>query len=164
MKRFFLLISFLYFFLGYTAAQDEPLRIETGHPDLLVKVKRCQAAGDRLVLDLLIKNLCCETSLRFGGGNAFEYGGSIAYDDEGNKYTGMDMLVNWGTDEPGHIARVNLPENVPLKFRVTLKGFDKNATFLSKVNLYCSSKELGIKWGEYYIELFNVPVSREGDW
>lgn len=163
MKRFLFLFSFMC--LVFTAyAQDEPLRIETGHPDLLVKVTRCQASGDRLVMDLLVKNLCCETRLTFGGGNCFEYGGSTAFDDEGNKYTGMDFMVNWGKEQPGHIAKTILPENVPLKFRVTVTGLDKNAVSLTKVNLYCSSKELGMQWDNYYIELFNVPISRQGDW
>ncbi len=164
MKKLFVCLSLLFLFIGALKAQDEPLRIETGHPDLLVKVTRCQAASDRLVLDMLVKVVSCETILTFGGGNSFAYGVSEAFDDEGNKYTGLDFLVNWGKDAPGQIAKTTLPENVPLKFRVTLNGVDTNASVLTKVNLWCGCKDLGINWGEYYIELFNVPISRQSEW
>lgn len=164
MKRLLWRMALLWVMIGSTLAQDGPLRIETGHPDLMVKVTRCQAAGDKLVMDLLIKCTNGDVNLRIGGGNCFEYGGSIAYDDEGNRYTGLNYMVSLGKDQPSQIIRTDLPENVPLKFRLTLKGFDANASKLTKVVLNCSSRELELRWRESSIDFYNVPVSRQGDW
>ena len=85
-KVLFLLMVMIAFGFQSVHAQDTPIKIVTGHPDLKVKVKRCAASGKTIILDLVFSNEGARDVESFAllGSPAWNRG--EAYDDEGNIY------------------------------------------------------------------------------
>ena len=90
MKRILLFIMAIFAF-GFqnVNAQDAPIKIVTGHPDLKVKVNRCEASGNIVIIDLTFTNL----NEKDGEGNTGPtmYNGKtyepLAFDNQGNKFS-----------------------------------------------------------------------------
>ena len=58
MKKILLVLTAMFAFgLQNTDAQDAPIKIVTGHPDLKVKVNRCEASGNLVIIDLTFTNI-----------------------------------------------------------------------------------------------------------
>lgn len=144
------------------AQSESGLKIVTGHPDLKMEVKRCEVSGTTCVLDLVIINYAADAKIYFYGGNK----GTKIYDDEGNIYTGGSVEIQpagatYSTSYGYNPSDFVYPTEVPVKFRITIKGVSNAATEFKRVNLKAHSYIHSIE--ENPIMLYNVPISREGD-
>lgn len=124
-------------------------------PDLDIQVKRCVAVAGTVTIDLVLTNYGKDTELILSGG----LGGSEAFDDEGNSYSGgafgagsVDVGVNSGK------KTLSLPYDVPIKARIVIEGIPESAQILKRINLKAYSKELGIRW-EKNIIFHNIPIN-----
>lgn len=138
------------------------LKIVTGHPDLKIKVSRCEASGTTCVLDLLVTNYAADANIRFSGGKL----GTKVYDDEGNVYTNLNVEIQpAGAVESSCYSFSNYdviyPTELPVKFRIIIKDVANAAKELKRISLKTYSATHSID--ENPIMLYNIPISREGD-
>ncbi|MCH5331678.1 MAG: hypothetical protein J1E33_04650 [Alistipes sp.] len=166
MKRIFIFIAMLLGLSTTGIAQTNSFRIVTSHPDLKIKVQRCEASGSTCIIDLILENI---------GGSDVTIGflckKTVAYDDEANNYEGLVSLN--GKPPRNTYYRTLLPVNVPIKARVQIEGLSTAATMFRRIdlNFYCDDWLIGngdIGWSmmrkyEKFAKLMNVPISREGD-
>lgn len=165
-KVLFLLMAMFAFGFQSVNAQDEPIKIVTGHPDLKVKVKRCAASGKTIVLDLVVSNEGARDVERFAllGCPAWERG--EAYDDEGNIYNepngGRILLkvTNGASYEP-YTNEFRLLSGIPMRVSVRIEDFSTSATSIAFLKLGVDCDELGLGDHNKSITFRNIPISRD---
>jgi len=157
MKKILLIIVALFAFsLLNVSAQDKPIKIVTGNPDLKVQVKRCVASGEQVFIDITIMDevddvkagLLCD-------------GWTEVQDSEGNTYNSYPKLFarigsngNY-TPYPGDI---NLVSEVPSKVSFKLVGVPETAEYLPVMKIRLDSKKYG---APNYITIKNIPITRD---
>lgn len=152
----------------FASAQNGGFKIITGHPDLKIKVLRCEASGSICVIDLLLQNIGGSDIKEFiiGGGHPYGFVESKAYDDEGNIYCGdvygtREISVGTASELTTHNYCYSLPSGVPVKARIQLIDVPEGATSFPRIEL--NTKCSPWQWFGHTIKFFNVPISREGD-
>lgn len=162
MKKKFSFVAILFALLMVTAnvaAQTNPIKIITQHPDLSVKVKRCAASGNIVIIDLTVTNLSTnDIEIRLCSG----WSRSTAYDDEGNIYNGNNLMGKVANQtEYGYHDFCNrkLISNVPTKVSIRITGVPTSAQMIALLELetYCRAFGLDGKM----IQIRNVPISRD---
>lgn len=146
---------------GESSFAEEAFRIVTNHPDFKIKVLRCEASGSTCVIDMVFENIGSQdVEIAIDGGYA---GGSVAYDDEGNRYDNSNLeaaIANKSLSVYGSSSA--LPAGIPLKVRVQIKGIPVSVRMFRRIDLgvTCDSWHFD---RDNQVKLFNVPISREGD-
>lgn len=167
MNRILLLFATLFVFgLQAISAQDDPLTIETGHPDLSVKIKRCVASGKTIIIDAILKNMGdSEKNIEIWTmqtGNMEPH--SSAYDDEGNTCqpckNGKNIWVAVGripSDGDWKTGSFKLIPNIPTKVSFKIVGMPNSAQYLSLFDFDVR--------GDYNLDervkMTNIPISRD---
>lgn len=147
-------------------AQTSGLKITTGHPDIKVKIQRCEASGSTCVIDFIIQN-AGSSDIDFGlvGGNGYVAGsGTKVYDDEGNMYGRDAVYVGFGSNLTRNLDPQTLPAGIPRKARIQIEGVATAATNFLRIDLRANSNSLRWRFdADHKILLENVPITREGD-
>ena len=145
-------------------AQDNPIKIVTGHPDFQIQIKRCAASGKNVVLDMVFKN---EGAVDTGDLNIYvdSYGWPhddwdiTVYDDEGNLYRqgARVKFANYGY-QPMVKGGIELVAGVPVKVSIKIPNVAETATSFAKITFLVENKLWGI--GDKPVEIRNVPITR----
>ena len=147
-KVLFLLMAMFAFGFQSVNAQDNPMSVSTGNPDVKVKVLRCVASGDNVYIDMTITNMTGEDFEVYAvaKGNGCN---TIIYDDEGNEYDSERVKIRFGTDEyeTGHLYK-NIIADVPMKFQKT--------QYFSVVRPFMECGKVPFK-----IQIKNLPITRD---
>lgn len=134
------------------------LKIVTNHPDLEIKLKRCQVSGKTCVIDFVMTNYGNDTKIDLYGSSSSD--NSTAFDDEGNEYefavqaTNSGLTYNWINPE--------ILTDVPIKCRIQIEGVASSATMFKRIMLAARCDALGL-YSSKPIMFYNVPITREGD-
>lgn len=147
------------------SAQSSGLKVVTGNPDFKVKIKRCEASGKTVVIDMVLENINPkDANISFNPGYHI-----FAYDDEGNKYggNGSGKILFTVAGENTLYSNINLPSDVPLKARLQLEGIPESVQMFKRLDitwvcrLYGGTDWLGDN--AKAIKISNLPIYREGD-
>lgn len=138
-------------------APVEGTKIVTHHPDLKIKLKRCEVNGKTCVIDLIMTNYGADTEIYlYGSGNTDE---SFANDDEANRYR-FSVQVTGG--RLNSYASIDLLNDVPIKARLQIEGVSSSATMFKRIHLATQCESFGLYISKP-ITFYNIPISREGD-
>lgn len=156
-KKLYLIWAFILMGGVYTLAQTTGMKIGAVHPDLKMKITRCEAAGRTVILDFVFENVGGnDVKLRVWGGSR-----SVAYDDEGNVYNGNMFRVKFGNSELANWDILStLPSGVPLKGRLQIESVPESTALFRRIDLQVASDGWNL---DKQIKISNVPISREGD-
>lgn len=161
MKKILLLLMAMFVFaLKNVSAQDAPIKIATGHPDLKVKINRCEASGNLVIIDLTFTNL----NERDAEGNTgpCTYNGKtyepVAFDNQGNKFSIKFKVSN--QNDYSVWATVPLLSEIPAKVSLRIEGVPESSEFFSRLNLNFYSKALGLDKTNI-IQIKNIPITRD---
>ena len=173
MKRFFksclLAIMLLSLSVGMAQAAErndgssvqqrsQGMRVVTNHPDLEIKIKRCQVNGKTCVIDFIMTNYGNDTRINFWGSNSSD--NSTAFDDEGNEYRIAVQATN--SSLTYYAVGVDILTDVPIKCRIQIEGVASSATVFKRIKLVALCDALGLERHKP-IMFYNVPITREGD-
>lgn len=153
---------------GVVEETQDGVKIASCHPDIKVKIKRCEASNKTCIVDLIITNVNDNDISEFGFAGGTLRGGyfppiSVAYDDEGNQITNNNFLTGVaGKPVETGGSFTALPSNVPVKLRIQLEGIPESATKLTRIDLSCICGQINVKLDKPII-LKNVPITRDGD-
>ena len=128
-------------------APVEGTKIVTHHPDLKIKLRRCEVNGKTCVIDLIMENLGSDTE-------------SFANDDEANRYTFSVQVT--GRDLNYYSTKIELLNNVPIKARIQIEGVESAATMFKRIHLATRCESFGL-YTSKPITFYNIPISRDGD-
>ena len=168
-KLFSLVVLFVLLSNNNFGIFAQGMKIVSPHPDIKFKITRCGAAGNTVVIDFIIENINpIDVDLRLNSGHHRNLAGArtVAYDDEGNKFTGKrfkvqladSKLIDWGE------ANEILPSEIPLKGRFQIEGVPESATEFKRIDVDINSDALGIPMGtEKRLRITNLPINHEGD-
>lgn len=147
-----------------SSAQTPGVKIVSVHPDLKIKITKCEATAKTVIIDLVFENVGNnDVKLYLKPGSGINYTCSTAYDDEGNVHTSENFKVRLGssTSYGWDAASQTLPAGVPIKGRIQIEGVQESATIFKRIDLWMSSDEWGFR--NKVAKITNVPISREGD-
>lgn len=139
-------------------APVEGTKVVTNHPDLKIKIKRCEVSGKTCVIDLIVTNYGNDTEIRFyskGVSNVTK-----AFDDEGNQYRIAIGISGYTPDY--YSASSVFPTEVPLKCRLQIEGIPASATMIKRIYLHLDCEQMSLN-GDKPVLFYNIPISREGD-
>lgn len=169
MKKVILLMMAMFAFgLQNVSAQDAPMKIVTGDPDLKVKVTGCSANGESVFIDLILINMSEKDVGSSIMGSTFDGDRQYteAFDDQGNRYFRnsiyKDVISFKVANQNSYIPNVSdfpLPSEVPVKLRIRIEDFSEKAESITKFRLlmYCNALGLNAKNS---IVIRNIPISR----
>ena len=170
MKKILLLLMAMFAFgLQNASAQDAPLKIVTGNPDLKVKVTQCSANGENVFIDLIITNMSEKDAGSYIWAATFDGGSQYteAFDDQGNRYyregVYKDVVTFKVANQNSYIPDVSdlpLPSEVPVKLRIRIEGFSEKAESIAKFRLLLYCDALGLNANNSII-IRNIPISRD---
>ena len=156
-KKLFLFVVLMAMSGVYALAQTTGMKIGAIHPDLKVKMTRCEAAGRTVVIDLVFENVGGnDVDFRIWGGDNNR---SVAYDDEGNVFNNLRVKVGNSDMSTWYVKQI-LPAGVPLKGRIQIEGVPESSTVFRRIDLHVESEAWNL---DKKIKISNVPISREGD-
>lgn len=135
-------------------------KVVTNHPDLEIKIKRCQVSGNTCVIDFLMTNYGNDLNdmIIYGSWGSSN---STAFDDEANEYRFSVQVTNSGLDAY-HVYNISLLTDVPIKCRIQIEKVASAATVFKRIHLATHAPSLGLNEKKPII-FYNVPISREGD-
>ena len=133
------------------------LKIVTNHPDLEIKLKRCQVSGKTCVIDFIMTNYGNDTKIQLIGSQWSNE--STAFDDERNEYRFAVQATNSGL---GGDVMVDILTDVPIKCRIQIEGVASSASVFKRIKLSTDCRVLGLNQNKP-IMFYNVPITREGD-
>lgn len=139
-------------------APVEGTKIVTHHPDLKIKLRRCEVNGKTCVIDLIMENLGSDTEIYLHGSGSTEE--SFANDDEANRYTFSVQVT--GRDLNYYSTKIELLNNVPIKARIQIEGVESAATMFKRIHLATRCESFGL-YTSKPITFYNIPISRDGD-
>lgn len=153
------LILMLAFGWQIVNAQDAPIKIVTGHPDLKVKVNRCEASGNIVIIDLTFTNLNEKDAEGITGptmysGNVYE---PLAFDNQGNKYSIKFEVSN--QDNYSVSGIIPLFSEVPVKVSLRIEGVPESSEYIARLNLNFACKALGLETTNI-MQIRNIPITR----
>ena len=155
-KVLFLLMAMIALGFQSVNAQDAPMSVSTGNPDVKVKVKRCVASGENVYIDLTITNMTGEDFEVYAvaRGNGCN---TVIYDDEGNEYDSERVRIRFGTDEytTGHLYK-NIIADVPMKFTIMVSNVPQKTQYFSVVRPFMECAKVPFK-----IQIKNLPITRD---
>ena len=138
-------------------APVEGTKIVTHHPDLKIKLKRCEVNGKTCVIDLIMTNYGADTEISLCGSGYTDE--SFANDDEANRYRFSVQVTGGRLDS---YASIDLLNDVPIKARLQIEGVSSSATMFKRIHLATRCESFGL-YTSKPITFYNIPISREGD-
>lgn len=134
------------------------------NPDIEFKFKRCICTGSVAYIDLVITNYSGKTMTPYCGHLDRKYGPDMlvsrVYDDEGNEYVPTAKI---GDDY--HMFGVGfefqLPPEVPIKMRITIKDVDKYAAEFTMLTMGFANMDTGIPYDEGVLKVRHIPITRQ---
>jgi len=141
------------------------IKIVSGHPDLKVKVRRCEASGKTCIIDLTMTNMGVNDVYADISGTYYDYKSS-AIDDQGNIY---DMSIRLANEKQYHNNNEKIPlvSEVPMKVSIRLDNVPESSEIIAKMELAVQCDELGLQatqangWKRHYVVIRNIPISRD---
>lgn len=161
MKKILLLFMATFAF-GFQniSAQDAPIKITTGHPDLKVKINRCEASGKLVIIDLTFTNMNEQDAE--GNTGPCTYNGKtyepMAIDSQGNSFPIKFKVSN--QNDYSIWATVPLLSEIPAKVSLRTEGVPESSEFFSRLNLNFDCKTLGLDKTNI-IQIKNIPITRD---
>lgn len=153
------------FGLQNICAQDAPLRIVTNHPDFKIKILRCAASGNTVVINMVFLN---EGATDSGNvkiyvdqfGFPYDSWSLKAYDDEGNIYNRGARIQFANYQYAAMIeSGIELVAGVPTKVNIKLPNVSETASCFPKITFLVKNDLWGI--GDKPVEIRNVPITRD---
>lgn len=163
-KILLILMAMCAFGLHNVSAQDAPLKIETGHPDFKIQIKRCAASGNTVILDMIFKNEGVTDSGNIqiyvdSYGFPYDQWNLNAYDDEGNLYKKGARVKFANSQYRAMIdGGMELVSGVPVKVSIKIPNVEETATSFPKVTFLVVNDLWGI--GGKPVEIRNLPIIR----
>ena len=134
------------------------------NPDIEVKFKRCICTGTVAYIDLLMTNYSGETMTPYCGGLDKAYAPdhlfTRVYDDEGNEYI-PNVKIGNDYHQFGVGFTFQLPEEVPVKVRVTVKNVDKYATEFTLLTIGFANVGTNLSYDEGCLKIKKIPITRQ---
>lgn len=164
MKKILLILVAMFAFSFQSANAQDGIKIVTNHPDFKIKVKRCAASGKTVIIDLILTNNGTNDVENFQGkgggwGNPQD---PVAYDDEGNIYSGDKLMVKVANreiyDKYGS-GEFNIPVGVPIKYSIKLDGVSQSAERIARLKLVFYYGGWGLD-EKKPVRISNIPISR----
>lgn len=127
-------------------------KIVPPNPNIEIKVTRCMAFGNNVIIDFILTNYGSDASIEF-------MRGSVAYDDLGNQYP--NFYTGGGGDSEWN-QKMLYPTEIPVKCRMTIDNVKENASNFKRINLavYCPALKLNANTP---IMFYNMPITRRDD-
>ena len=160
MKKILLIMMAIFAFGLQNANAQDGIKIVTNHPDFKIKVNRCVASGNTVIIDLSFinqgSNDIDEVNV-FGG-----QGKSEAIDSDGNTYVGNNIKVKLSKENDYHnyLCPLSMPTDVPMKVSVKLDNVSKTAEAIARLKLIVKCRPWGLN-DDKPIRISNIPISRE---
>lgn len=159
-KILFVLMALFVLASQNVIAQDAPIKIATGHPDLKVKVNRCEASGNFVIIDMSFTNMNEQDAE--GNTGPCTYNGKtyepVAFDNQGNKFSIKFKVSN--QNDYSVWATVPLLSEIPAKVSLRIEGVPESSEFFSRLNLNFDCKTLGLDKTNI-IQIKNIPITRD---
>lgn len=172
MKKTILFLVLLILILPFNlSAQDEGLRIVSPHPDLKVKITRCEAVGDNICeIDITLENYADREVdfIVYGGNGSVPYSDiqnatcSEAYDSNGNAY--LEDKVKMKGTQHGYTSRSLSGKLGSMQYMVghfRIEDVPANVDSFRKVVFCLKSDFWDIGSGEKRINIYNLPIIRD---
>ena len=159
-KKFLSLILISILVCLSLSSYAQGLKVKSPYHDIKVKVTGCEESGNAVLVTLLLENT---------GNRDFDFsicGGydnySMAVDDEGNKFSGENILVKIGNGYYNQLFIMDkMISDFPLKVTMKIIGVPEHATSFSRINLWFNSNDIQVY--EQPIMISNLPINRDGD-
>ncbi len=162
MKKFlFLMVAMLAISIQGLQAQA-PLKIVTNHPDFKINVKRCAASGKTVIIDLILTNEGA-TDVEDIDCNGGCWGGTEAYDNDGNIYQGDAINVrvaNRTNYDCRDCGKFKIPVDVPMKFSVCIENVPVSTESIARLSLHFVCEKWGLDRNKL-VKISNIPISRD---
>lgn len=137
---------------------EQTLKISRLHPDLEIKVTRCQAVDNVVFLTITLKSTNADIDPRVD--IAPYHGKSKCIDDTGKEIHGNSIeIMASGDREYSSESIFTLVQDVKKKIDFKITGVSKSAESIARFDSWIRCQELGID--DQYITLKNVPISRD---
>ncbi|MBO7051549.1 MAG: hypothetical protein J6W24_02680 [Prevotella sp.] len=159
-------------YTDYSLGTSHPILIDSKHRDFNIKVKRCVASGDVLIIDLIMTNKSANDIIPFNvyggaGGNQ----STTIYDSEGNKYGGhyasnSNVKIKSGiksTYSSDDIGQRTLVSNIPTTVSLRVEGFSSSAESVKLIQLSVLADVWNLNWNtkrENCVSIRNIPITR----
>lgn len=148
-------------YAGTQQSDRGAIRIVTGHPDLKVKVRRCEASGNTLFIDLTLTNVgTSDVKAVVQGGVGRSDDHTEVVDDQGNIYKATKIKVANSNEYIYYQQEFSLITDVPVKLSVRVDGVPESSEAVARLLLNLWSMPLGLEYG-HTIQVRNIPISRE---
>lgn len=160
-KLFCLFVSLFTALPGFILAQEGQIYIESGHPDFDIKIKRCAAGGNTVIIDMVWSN---KGTVDVPTNILLYNNWAIVYDDEGNQYSQYNgysnnapLAVKYGKGQyTSYGVGFDMISGVPTKVSLRIIGVPTSIESIAKILLNVSGG-----WGLHKkVEIRNVPITR----
>lgn len=158
MKKILILLLAIYAFgLQNMNAQDAPIRIITGHPDIKLKVTRCIASDKTVIVDMILTNVSEFDINNFRiEGSAY---GTKVYDNLGNIYKN-NIGVRIGNQQYNKWYNIGkLISEVPTQISIMIENVTMQAEYLALIEPRVSAD--GYTFANNTFKIRNIPITRE---
>ena len=159
MKKFLLILVAIFAFNFQNVYAQDGLKIVTNHPDFKIKVKRCEASGKTVIVDLILINQGVNDVEKIEGYGVRYYDHSEAYDDEGNIYDNIQVKVSNKENYSWESGAFNIPTGVPMKYSVKIEGVPQSAESIARLKLLFLYNGWGLDVNKP-VKISNIPISR----
>lgn len=142
-------------------------KIDTQHPDLKITMKRCKAASNTCIIDLIIENVG-DSDINLGAANIFK---TVAYDDQANQYkmdkeNDSDKTFFYGIGDTSkswwQYDGMKLLQEVPVKARIRLERVPEDAEKIVRLVWPIGIPELGLN-SDKPVTFYNIPIERDSE-
>lgn len=119
--------------------------------NFLFEINECKISGEEVTCSMFITNLSNDRNLGIYADSFFD-GRSVMYDDRGNLYVARHVqLANIGGSSGVELLLIS---GVPTRATLSFKGFSKEASLISLLEVKCKSEE------NFTVKFRNIPLSR----
>ena len=147
-------------------SSDDPIQINTCHPDFNIGVSRCVARGNTVILDLVFLNEGSSDVTVQGfyplGTSAIDSNGNIyesSCQSRGSLFIKLANMQDWRSCTYG-IYNFELIPGVPTKASIKLEGVPRNVERLARVKLSLRCDDWGLDTYDTAnkAEIRNIPI------
>ncbi len=158
MKKYLLiLMAMLIIGLKNMNAQDAPIKIITGHPDIKLRVTRCIASDKTVIVDMILTNVS-EYDIDNFRINGSAYGTKV-YDNLGNIYKD-NIGVRIGNQQYNRWYNIGkLISEVPTQISIMIENVTMQAEYLALIEPRVSAD--GYTFANNTFKIRNIPITRD---
>jgi len=163
MKKVLLIIMAM-FAIGFqnVRAQDAPLKIVTNHPDFKIKIKRCAASGNTVIIDLILSNEGVDDVEEMILWACTTMEAIVTYDDQGNMYKCGSNLVKVANSKEfsdHDSGTFQLLSGVPIQLSIRIDGVSLSAEQIARISLPFNCQNWGLTSNKP-VKINNIPIIR----